>query len=114
MQPEQILREHLRLCENVYDLLMRENHQMKSQGSPPSPEILEEKQELLLLLDHSLSSLKTLRREDFSPFGDGSKLMQKAQNKTLQIFYIDRENEQLLSKVALENAADVGFGSKER
>lgn len=106
MQPEQVIREHLNLCEQAHALLLRENNHLKNKGIPTSQEILDQKQDLLPLLDHSLVALKRLRREDFSPFGDGPALMQKAQNKLLQVFYIDRENEQLLMKVSMQDAAN--------
>jgi hypothetical protein len=107
MQPEQVIKEHLNLCEQVHNLLLKENHQLKTEGTSPSEEILSEKKSLLPLLDNSLVELKKLSREDFSPFGDGGNLIRKAQNKLMQIFYIDRENEQLLNRVS--NQADNGM-----
>ena len=107
MQPEQVIKEHLNLCEQVHNLLLKENHQLKTKGTSPSEEILSEKKSLLPLLDNSLVELKKLSREDFSPFGDGGNLIRKAQNKLMQIFYIDRENEQLLNRVS--NQADNGM-----
>jgi hypothetical protein len=98
MQPEQVIKHHLDLCEQVHTLLLRENHQLKTEGTTTSDEILNEKQGLLPLLDQSLVELKKLSREDFSPFGEGGNLIRKAQNKLMQIFYIDRENEQLLNR----------------
>jgi len=114
MQPEQVIREHLKLCERTHDLLLRENKHLKDQGTPTSKELIEEKKQLLPLLDHSVTALNKLRREDFSPFGDGSALMQKAQNKLMQIFYIDRENEQLLLKASMQttSSADGSLGGK--
>ena len=87
---------------------------MKDKGTPTSNELIEEKKQLLPLLDHSVATLNKLRREDFSPFGDGSALMQKAQNKLMQIFYIDRENEQLLLKASMQttSSADGRLGGK--
>ena len=97
-QPEQVIREHLKLCEQVLALLLKENHELKTDGKTTSEEILAEKKSLLPLLDTTLSEMKKLSREDFSPFGDGGDLISKAQNKLMQIFYIDRENEQLLNR----------------
>ena len=98
MQPEQVIKHHLDICEQVHSLLLRENHQLKTEGTLPSEEILNEKEGLLPVLDQSLGELKKLNREDFSPFGEGGNLIRKAQNKLMQIFYIDRENEQLLHR----------------
>ena len=70
MQPEQVIREHLKLCERTHELLLRENKHLKDQGTPTSNELIEEKKQLLPLLDHSVTALNKLRREDFSPFGE--------------------------------------------
>jgi hypothetical protein len=116
MQSEQVIREHLTLCEQTHALLLQENHHLKSEGTPPPDEILEKKRALLPLLDASLTALKSLRRENFSPFGDGPALIQKAQNKLMQVFYIDRENEQLLMKASMQDVTNStkaqGLGSK--
>jgi hypothetical protein len=111
MQPEQVIKHHLDICEQVHSLLLRENHQLKTEGTLPSEEILNEKEGLLPVLDQSLVELKKLNREDFSPFGEGGNLIRKAQNKLMQIFYIDRENEQLLHRAGTPQNHN-SFGGK--
>ena len=49
-------------------------------------------------LDSSLANLKKLKPEFFSPFDDTKKLVSDSHAKLLQIFYLDRENEELLLK----------------
>jgi hypothetical protein len=106
-QPEHTIREHLKLCEQVHALLLKENHELKSEGGKTSDEVLAEKRNLLPLLDNSLAELKKLSREDFSPFGQGGEFIRKAQNKLMQIFYIDRENEQLLNRAAQQGGQTI-------
>ena len=62
-------------------------------------EILGKKQKFLPLLESSLADLKKLKPEFFSPFDDTKKLVSDSHSKLLQIFYLDRENEDLLLKV---------------
>jgi hypothetical protein len=57
------------------------------------------KQTILPKLEDSLSNLKKLKPEFFSPFDDSKKLVNDSHSKLLQIFYIDRENEELLLKL---------------
>jgi hypothetical protein len=50
-------------------------------------------------LEGSLDSLKKLKPEFFSPFDDSKQLVNESHSKLLQIFYVDRENEELLLKL---------------
>ena len=47
----------------------------------------------------ALDNLKKLKPEFFSPFDDTKKLVKDSHSKLLQIFYIDRENEDILLKL---------------
>lgn len=105
MEPEDVLRRHLELCTNVHTLLIEENSWLKKHRSLPSEEILTRKHQVLPLLDESLASLKKLQPENFSPFGDCKELVNAAHAKLMQIFYLDRENEDLLQKL-VEPPAD--------
>ena len=44
-------------------------------------------------------NLRKLKPEYFSPFDDSKKLVGQSHDKLLQIFYLDRENEELLLKL---------------
>ena len=54
---------------------------------------------MLPQLEDSLQNLKRLKPEFFSPFDNTKKLVNDSHSKLLQIFYLDRENEELLLKV---------------
>ena len=93
MEPREVLKKHLELCNQVHSLLLEENTWLKTQKQPSSADILSRKQSLLPELESSLANLKKLKSEFFSPFDDSKKLVNDSHSKLLQIFYLDRENE---------------------
>lgn len=99
MEPREIIKNHLLLCDDVYKMLLEENTWLKTKKQVPSAEILEKKQIVLPQLENSLDNLKKLKPEFFSPFDDTKKLVKDSHSKLLQIFYIDRENEEILLKL---------------
>ena len=99
MEPREVIKAHLTLCEEVHKVLLEENTWLKTEKQPPSMDILGRKQTILPKLEDSLSNLKKLKPEFFSPFYDSKKLVNDSHSKLLQIFYIDRENEELLLKL---------------
>lgn len=99
MEPREIIKAHLELCARVYDLLLEENTWLKTQNSVPSSELLDRKHSMLPKLEESLANLRKLKPEYFSPFDDSKKLVNQSHSKLLQIFYLDRENEDLLLKL---------------
>ena len=96
MEPRENISKHLVLCQSVHDLLLEENTWLKTEKTPPKSEFLDRKQEILPQLERSLEELRKLKPEYFSPFDDSKKLVNESHSKLLQIFYIDRENEDLL------------------
>jgi hypothetical protein len=99
MEPRDIIKDHLLLCEQVYTLLLEENTWLKTKKCAPDMALIERKQKMLPQLDESLASLKKLKPEYFSPFDDSKKLVNDSHSKLLQVFYLDRENEELLLKL---------------
>ena len=99
MEPKDVLIDHLSLCQEVYNVLIEENTWLKTKKSSPSIDILDRKKEMLPRLEKSLQNLKRLKPEFFSPFDNTKKLVNDSHSKLLQIFYLDRENEELLLKV---------------
>ena len=99
MEPVDILKQHLALCHDVYQLLLEENTWLKVQKKVPEMQFLEKKKVIVQRLEGSLASLKKLKPEFFSPFDDSKKLVGESHSKLLQIFYLDRENEDLLIKL---------------
>jgi hypothetical protein len=100
MEPCDVLVRHLGLCEDVHALLLEENTWLKTQKTSPEESLIERKKAILPKLDESLSNLKRLQPELFSPFDDSKKLVNESHSKLLQIFYLDRENEELLLKLS--------------
>jgi hypothetical protein len=100
MEPEEVLRRHLELCRDVHTLLLEENSWLKKTRELPGDDILARKHQVLPLLDGSLAELKKLHPEHFSPFGECKELVNASHAKLMQIFYLDRENEDLLQKIA--------------
>lgn len=99
MEPREVIKRHYSLCENVYQLLLEENSWLKVKKSPPEMEFLDRKKEIVEQLESSLTNLRKLKPEFFSPFDDTKKLVGDSHSKLLQIFYLDRENEDLLVKL---------------
>ena len=100
LEPLTVLRNHLELCSQVYSLLLEENTWLKTEKKIPDSNILERKQELLPKLEVSLLELKKLKPEFFSPFDNSKQLVKDSHSQLLKIFYLDRENEELLAKVS--------------
>lgn len=99
MEPRNVIKDHLLLCEKVHALLLEENTWLKTKKVAPDIDLITRKQEILPQLDESLANLKKLKPEYFSPFDDSKKLVGESHSKLLQIFYLDRENEELLLKL---------------
>jgi len=98
MEPREVIKNHYSLCEDVYSLLLEENSWLKIEKKAPEMPFLERKKQIIELLETSLANLKKLKPEFFSPFDDTKKIVGDSHAKLLQIFYLDRENEELLMK----------------
>ena len=99
MEPTEVLKQHLELCNDVHLLLLEENTWLKVQKKVPEMQFLDKKKTIVDRLESSLANLKKLKPEFFSPFDDSKKLVGESHAKLLQIFYLDRENEELLVKL---------------
>ena len=99
MEPREVIKDNLLLCEQVHALLLEENTWLKTEKRAPEMDLIERKQKILPQLDESLANLKKLKPEYFSPFDDSKKLVNESHSKLLQVFYLDRENEELLLKL---------------
>jgi len=98
MEPREVIKAHFKLFEKVYEVLLEENSWLKLQKKAPELSFLEKKKHIVGELDDSLANLKKLKPEFFSPFDETKKLVSDSHAKLLQIFYLDRENEELLLK----------------
>ena len=86
MEPVDVLKQHLALCQDVYQLLLEENTWLKVQKKVPEMQFLEKKKVIVQKLEGSLSNLKKLKPEFFSPFDDSKKLVGESHSKLLQFF----------------------------
>jgi len=101
MNPEEIVRGHMALCDDVLAVIMEENRILRSTGAPPLEDFLSRKRTLLPRLDQSLERLRAVR-ESGTPVSEGlRRTIESAQNKLMKIFMLDRENEQLLLKATM-------------
>ena len=72
---------------------------VKSSKKIPEMPFLEKKKVIVQKLESSLVNLKKLKPEFFSPFDNSKKLVGESHAKLLQIFYLDRENEEHMVKL---------------
>ena len=105
MNTTTILEHHLEISEQVHKLLLEENGFLKQEQSVPDSTFLERKQGLLNELAQSLDAVKQLRRTQGSLSSSEIEMIRSAQNRTMQGLYLDRENEQLLLKHSVVQAA---------
>lgn len=89
------LENHLMLCDAVYDCLLKENSHLRQTQTPPDAAVLEAKTQLIESLKTSINGLKSIHKTSPSE----KTLVEKAQQKTLKIFHLLRENEQLIFKI---------------
>jgi hypothetical protein len=101
LSPEEVIRNHIALCDEVMALIMEENRILRSTGAAPQEDFLARKRSLLPRLDKSVEQLRIIR-EGGTKLSDGARRqVETAQNKLMKIFMIDRENEQLLLKATM-------------
>lgn len=107
---EAILTEHFALCEETYRILVEENRILKQTSQPPDREFLNEKRALLLRFDASNRALADADRVEARRFRS---TIEKSHQLVMKTLLLDRENEQLLLKSALESKPKVkqGFSS---
>ena len=107
MTPDEALRQHQRICDDLYELAMEENRFLQQHRRTPEATLLERKRELLARLDDALEALRSV-----PPGGGRDPEMRaardRAQSRILQILQLDRENEQLLMRFSLSRGPSPG------
>lgn len=86
------LTQHLELCDAVYGLLLEENSILRQTKEAPPQLLLDKKAALLPSLKSSVEALKAAQAG--SPAYKSQ--IEAAQKKSMKIFHLSRENEQLL------------------
>lgn len=101
--PTEVLKNHLALCDDVYQLALEENRFLKQNQRPPEAALLDRKRDLLARLDESLAAIKGGAAAPAPGRADPARkeTIEKARAKILQILHLDRENEQLLLRYSL-------------
>ena len=96
-----LMEEHLHTISRIQDIIQEENTWLRIEKTPLPKEILDKKQALLPDLDEVLAYLRNIQsaRDGFSA-GERT-LLKEARQKMMKIFYVDRENEQLLLKCSV-------------
>lgn len=103
---EEILQEHLTICDELYALMLEEGKLLRCDGTI-SEENAVFKKRLLSRLNASVKQLKKINEE---PKVEGirlNELIKATQKKTMKILLLDRENEQLLLKQDFEKQKEL-------
>jgi hypothetical protein len=98
MSLPELLARHLAICDDLHRLCIEENRILKNEGCPPGEAWRERKRAVAVLLDESLSAL---RSRTVDPKEHGGEALEQARQRHLQILHLDRENEQLLLRCSL-------------
>lgn len=98
MTLEQALKQHLANCDELYQLALEENRQLRQEQRPPDETWRNRKREAAARLDQSLAALRAVERDGTTR---GGAALEQARARSLQILLLDRENEQLLLRCSL-------------
>ncbi len=105
------LTQHLELCDAVYALLLEENSILRQTQEAPPQFLLDKKEALLPALKSSVTALKGAQAGSSAYKSQ----IEAAQKKSMKIFHLSRENEQLLlglGTVGVPRASRVPMASK--
>lgn len=98
---EAVLKGHIRMCTDLYELFIEEGKLMRTTGAPPEEEFLERKKGFLVALDRGIELLQKINETPDSFPRSLSPLVKEARDLVMKIMMIDRENERLLLKASL-------------
>lgn len=102
MSLPQALTHHAEVCDEIYELMLAENRVLKASGRGLEESILNRKRAMLLSLTASLETVRDHARLRESLTPELRAAMEKVQQIILKTLLLDRENEQLLLKTALQ------------
>lgn len=98
---EAVLKGHIRMCTDLYELFLEEGKEMRATGVPPTEEFLEKKKGFLGALDRGIELLQRINENPESFPRSLAPLVKEARDLVMKIMMIDRENERLLLKASL-------------
>jgi len=96
----EIIQEHHRLCDEIHQRVLEENHFLRQHQRAPDRAQVERKQSLLEKLDFSLAALRSLPAASARD-PETREQLEKTRARILQILQLDKENEQLLLRCSL-------------
>lgn len=99
MSPREILEAQLTLCERLHEQLQEENRVLLT-GQLPPDDLLTRKQALLPELTARLEELKALAATPLEKDPELRKLKENLQRRMMSTILLDKENENLLRKLA--------------
>ena len=100
-QVDSVLKEHIRLCEDLHELFLEEGRIMRSTGRPPDGAFLDRKREFLPVLDKGLELLARINAEPGGAPRGVEASVKKARDQIMKLLMLDRENERLLLKSSM-------------
>ncbi len=100
MNQQEIIQDHLRVCDDVHQCVLEENRFLRQHQRAPSPALIERKTALRGQLDANVAALREL------PGGlirdpEMRARIERTRSRILQILQLERENEQLLLRCSL-------------
>ncbi len=102
------LRTHLDLCQEILDLVLRENQALRAPGDQPAGDFHQRRKNLLPRLQQSLTALRVQRvawqqfqADSRAPHREITALLRSNQDLVMKIIVLDRENEQALLRRGL-------------
>ncbi|MFW5883640.1 MAG: hypothetical protein ACOCVG_04660 [Verrucomicrobiota bacterium] len=96
-----LLESHRALVDEVHEVLLQENRVLKDGGDLVEQGIVERKNALLDRLNKDVDALQHLANEETPRDETSREIIAALQNKLMKIFFLDRENEQLLLKASV-------------
>lgn len=99
----EVLERHQRICDDLYQLALDENHFLLEKKRPFGQDLLERRQ---ALLDQLTTNLEALKQALAPAPGEGAamgELKEKIRQRILQIIHLDRDNEKLILRYSLQS-----------
>ena len=97
MSADEILETHIALCDETYQILSEEKNLLRQKYVDFGEDFISRKTNLLERLGSSLEDLKGLNANPQPKSENTKSLINKAQQRLMQILLLDKENERLLT-----------------
>ena len=99
----EVLERHQRICDDLYQLALEENHFLLEQKRTFGAELLERRQALLDQLSTNLDALKQAITPAPGEAKEIAELKEKVRQRILQCIHLDRDNEKLILRYSLQS-----------